>query len=187
MPDIFTYLSQPFAQHALLAAGLVAVMCGLIGPFVIMRNMAFAVHGTSELPLEHLLGAHGITLKREEAATAQRLGLRVSENGAVQIKTVLRGGLAEQAGMSAGDEWIGIEVRGQGWRIGKLDDIALYAGAEKEVTALVARDRRLLRLPLALEPRAPAGRGRGASRADIDTLSLDVADAAQAARWLDAP
>jgi zinc/manganese transport system permease protein len=49
MPDIFLYLSQPFAQHALLAASLVAVMCGLIGPFVIMRNMAFAVHGTSEL------------------------------------------------------------------------------------------------------------------------------------------
>lgn len=43
------YLSQAFAQHALLAAGLVAVICGLIGPFVISRGMAFAVHGTSEL------------------------------------------------------------------------------------------------------------------------------------------
>lgn len=43
------YLSQAFAQHALLAAGLVATMCGLIGPFVISRGMAFAVHGTSEL------------------------------------------------------------------------------------------------------------------------------------------
>lgn len=49
MPDIFFYLTQPFAHNALLAASLVAVMCGLIGPFVIMRNMAFAVHGTSEL------------------------------------------------------------------------------------------------------------------------------------------
>jgi zinc/manganese transport system permease protein len=43
------YLSQAFAQHALLAAGLVSIMCGLIGPFVISRGMAFAVHGTSEL------------------------------------------------------------------------------------------------------------------------------------------
>ncbi|HZT67565.1 MAG TPA: metal ABC transporter permease [Acidimicrobiales bacterium] len=43
------YLSLPFAQHALLAGGLVAVTCGLIGPFVITRNMAFAVHGTAEL------------------------------------------------------------------------------------------------------------------------------------------
>lgn len=43
------YLSQTFAQHALLAAALVAIMCGIIGPFVISRGMAFAVHGTSEL------------------------------------------------------------------------------------------------------------------------------------------
>lgn len=49
MSDLLFYLSQPFAQHALLAAALVAIMCGLIGPFVLMRNMAFAVHGTSEL------------------------------------------------------------------------------------------------------------------------------------------
>ena len=43
------YLSQPFAQHALVAGALVAVTCGLIGPFVVTRGMAFAVHGTSEL------------------------------------------------------------------------------------------------------------------------------------------
>jgi zinc/manganese transport system permease protein len=43
------YLSQPFAQHALVAGALVAVSCGLIGPFVVTRGMAFAVHGTSEL------------------------------------------------------------------------------------------------------------------------------------------
>ncbi len=49
MTDLLTYLGQPFAQNALLGATLVAVACGLIGPFVIMRSMAFAVHGTSEL------------------------------------------------------------------------------------------------------------------------------------------
>lgn len=49
MMDLPFYLSQPFAQHALLAAIIVAVICGIIGPFVIMRGMAFAVHGTSEL------------------------------------------------------------------------------------------------------------------------------------------
>jgi zinc/manganese transport system permease protein len=43
------YLSEPFAQHALLAGALVALTCGLIGPFVVTRGMAFAVHGTSEL------------------------------------------------------------------------------------------------------------------------------------------
>ncbi len=44
-----SYLQLPFAQHALLAGALVAVTCGLIGPFVITRRMAFAVHGASEL------------------------------------------------------------------------------------------------------------------------------------------
>ena len=43
------YLSQPFAQHALIAGALVASTCGLIAPFVVTRGMAFAVHGTSEL------------------------------------------------------------------------------------------------------------------------------------------
>jgi zinc/manganese transport system permease protein len=42
-------LSQPFAQHALLAAALVAVAGGIISPFVVTRGMAFAVHGTAEL------------------------------------------------------------------------------------------------------------------------------------------
>lgn len=43
------YLSQAFAWHALLASTLIAVICGVIGTFVILRGMAFAVHGTSEL------------------------------------------------------------------------------------------------------------------------------------------
>jgi zinc/manganese transport system permease protein len=49
MTGTVLYLSQPFAQHALIAGALVAVSCGLIGPFVVTRGMAFAVHGTSEL------------------------------------------------------------------------------------------------------------------------------------------
>jgi zinc/manganese transport system permease protein len=43
------YLQQPFAQHALLAATLIAIACGLLGPFVVSRGAAFAVHGTAEL------------------------------------------------------------------------------------------------------------------------------------------
>jgi zinc/manganese transport system permease protein len=43
------YLQQPFAQHALIAAGLIAIACGLLGPFVVARGAAFAVHGTAEL------------------------------------------------------------------------------------------------------------------------------------------
>ncbi len=117
------------------------------------------MHGIGELPLAALLAAHGVAQLDEPAQRAQALGLRVSENNAsgVQIKTVLRGGAAEQAGFAAGDDWIGIELpparRGQtpaAWRIVQLDDLALYLGAQNRCTAIVARDRRLLRLPLQL-------------------------------------
>jgi zinc/manganese transport system permease protein len=43
------YLSEAFVRNALIAATLVAVTAGLIGPLVIMRDLAFAVHGTAEL------------------------------------------------------------------------------------------------------------------------------------------
>ncbi|HVV74902.1 MAG TPA: metal ABC transporter permease [Mycobacteriales bacterium] len=43
------YLHQSFAQHALIAAALISIACGLLGPFVVTRGAAFAVHGTAEL------------------------------------------------------------------------------------------------------------------------------------------
>jgi zinc/manganese transport system permease protein len=46
---VWDYLQLGFAQHALIAATLVAVISGLIGPFVVSRDMAFAVHGSAEL------------------------------------------------------------------------------------------------------------------------------------------
>ena len=47
--NAFDYLQLPFAQHALIAATLIAIISGLIGPFVVARDMAFAVHGSAEL------------------------------------------------------------------------------------------------------------------------------------------
>ncbi|WP_406817458.1 metal ABC transporter permease [Mycobacterium sp. M23085] len=46
---LWDYLHVTFVQNALIAATLVAVTAGLIGPFVIIRDLAFAVHGTAEL------------------------------------------------------------------------------------------------------------------------------------------
>ena len=152
------------------------------------------VHSTAELPLAELLAAHGVALKPEQPQLAQRLGLRVTENHSVQLKTVLRGGPAEKAGMAAGDEWLGLQVQGQGWRIARLEDVAFYAGAATQVTAVVARDGRLLQLPMAL-PAAlaavapgkskPAGqRGRKATAATPDTISLTATDSTALGRWL---
>ena len=128
------------------------------------------VHSTRELPLKNLLQAQGLQVHVDPAQMAQRLGLRVSDaNGMVTIKAVLRGGAAEIAGFAAGDEWLGVDIgaRGQGgsWRLNKLDDLALLLGPERRATALVSRDKRLLRLPLVLPQGVTTWRIANAGRA----------------------
>ena len=139
------------------------------------REIQRWVHSTAELPLRELLESHGVAILEEPAQLAQRLGLRVSEANGVQIKTVLRGGAAEQAGFAAGDEWLGLEVsKGRShssWRLRKLDDLLLYAGDQSRIRALVARDQRLLTLTLPL-PR------------EARTWRLAIGDKARAGRWL---
>ena len=156
-------------------------------------ELARWVHGRDELPLKTLLEQHGVAVLEDPAQLAHRLGLRVSETGGVHIKTVLRGGIAEQAGFAAGDEWLGVEpaapsagkgktsakntaktgaqpVHG-GWRMSSLDDLTLYAGAANQVTALVARDKRLLRLAMTVPPA-------------LTTWRLAVKDATLLDQWL---
>jgi predicted metalloprotease with PDZ domain len=136
------------------------------------RELAAWVHGTRELSLRPLLEGAGVQVQEDAAALQQSLGLRTADSGGViQIKTVLRGGAAEQAGFAAGDEWLGIEVGGEGWRIAKLDDLTLYAGTHRKLTALVARDRRLLRLELSL----PVG---------VTTWRLSVGKTERVRAWL---
>lgn len=115
------------------------------------------VHSTTELPLRDLLSAQGIEVSADLSPMAQRLGLRVNETSAsMQIKAVLRGSAAEAAGLAAGDEWLGLDVgpvksgkpQGGSWRLSKLDDLPALLGRERQLVALVSRDKRLLRLPL---------------------------------------
>ena len=137
------------------------------------------VHSTAELPLDKLLLAQGVKPNRDKSPLAQQLGLRVSEAaGTVTLKTVLRGGAAESAGMAAGDEWLGIEFaaprRGtpvEAWRIHRLDDVEALRGGRPRLTALVARDRQLLRLTLDWP-------------ADQQSLRLVVGDAQRVGAWL---
>ena len=129
------------------------------------------VHSKTELPLKELLERHGLSVFEEPAQLAQRLGLRVTESQGVVIKTVLRGGAAESAGFAPGDEWLGIEAAKTGWRMSKLDDLLLYAGHKNKLQALVARDKRLLRLPLTL-PTA------------VTTWRLAIQDTNRVNQWL---
>ena len=145
------------------------------------------VHSTDELPLAALLAAHGVTLRPDTAQLAQRLGIRVAENHSVQIMTVLRGSAAEQAGFAAGDEWLGLRVKTQAWRISKLEDVAFYAGPQTKLVAVVARDGRLLELPLSLPAAVPPGsvaQGKSRRQPAPDTVNLTATDTAAASRWL---
>ena len=132
------------------------------------REIADWVHGTAELPLKTLLASQGVKVLEESSQLAQALGLRVVESNGITLKVVLDGGPAAKAGMAAGDEWLGVELpatktKGHatpatGWRLTRLDELPLYAGPARRVTALVAREQRLLRLPLALPEKSTTWR-----------------------------
>lgn len=147
------------------------------------QEMTAWVHGTKELPVHELLTAQGVSVFNDPAQLQQRLGLRVTEDHGIHIKVVLRGGAAEQAGFAPGDEWLGIQWgagrTAQSWRVHKLDDLALYVGGSKPVTALTAvivRDKRLIQLPLKLDVPPEAA----------STWRLAVQDAERVAAWLTA-
>jgi predicted metalloprotease with PDZ domain len=157
-------------------ADLTAVLQALSGRSF-TKEIAQWVHGTTDLPLQPLLARQGVTVLEEPAQIAQQLGVRVAESSGIHIKTVLRGGAAEQAGFAAGDEWLGVTV-GKGksashWRLSKLDDLLLYGGTASKIGALVARDKRLLTLALTL-PKS------------ITTWRLTVRDSSMVSQWLSA-
>lgn len=134
-------------------------------------ELAQWVHGTEELPVRSLLAQQGVKLRREPASIEQRLGLKATEDRGLHIKQVLMGGLAEKAGFAPGDEWLGLEVgkgrQASAWRLHKWADLSLAALPESQVTAVVARDKRLLKLSLRLPPALTA-----AHPADKDQLSV---------------
>jgi len=52
--DLWQY---PFVHQALMAGVITAIMTGVVGPFVTMRNMGFAVHGLAEVGFTGAAGA----------------------------------------------------------------------------------------------------------------------------------
>jgi predicted metalloprotease with PDZ domain len=156
----------PMAQDDLLA------VLSELGGRAYAKDLARWVHSTKDLPLTELLEAHGLMVNREPDQIAQQLGLRVKESGGLFVQQVLRASVAEKAGFAAGDEWIAVEAESGPWRMQTLDDLNIYTGKAKKVTALVARDKRLMTLSLTMPKPSQAVR-------------LSVRDAAAANKWLD--
>jgi predicted metalloprotease with PDZ domain len=156
-----------------------------LGGRLFAKEIKAWVHGTGELPVRELLAKHGVVVSDEPAQLQQRLGLRVAEAGGINIKVVLSGGAAEKAGFAQGDEWLGITIgaasNAQSWRIHKLEDLAQYisenATKNQKLTAILARDKRLIHLTLTW----PA---KSAERTWQFKASKEVSDAKQLSAWL---
>lgn len=153
------------------------------------------VHGTEELPLEQLLANTAIRISQTPAPLAQQWGLRCKEGNSIAIQAVLRGSIAEAAGMAAGDEWLGIELPASAsnhsanpsaWRIGSLAEVQSYLpstdankGKSKSknkppaFTAIIARDKRMLRLPMQLPASTLQSYKLVAAPADEQSASAD--------------
>ena len=121
------------------------------------------VHGTGDLPLQGLLERFGVQWQAQAPTLAQRLGLRVSESALTGVKAsnVLRGGAAERAGVSTGDELLAVD----GWRIRRIDEAQRFLKPGTPSTLLVSRDQRVLSLPLTL-PKDDSAFGAVALTAD---------------------
>jgi predicted metalloprotease with PDZ domain len=149
-----------------------------VGKRSFARELQDWVHGTDSLPVLKLLEQAGAKVQHDKAPLAQQLGLRVAEGASIHLKNVLRDGAAEAAGMAAGDEWLALEFApakrgqvGEAWRVSKLDEVNLLRGQRTLMTAVVARDKRLLRCPLNWP-------------AETQAVKLSVADVAKLAAWL---
>ncbi|NKY55985.1 metal ABC transporter permease [Nocardia flavorosea] len=109
-------LGYDFVQQAVLAAALLGLLAGAIGPLIISRQMSFAVHGTSELSLTGaaaaLLVGAGVGIGAIAGSVIAAvlfgvLGTRARERDSV-IAVVLSFGL----GLSVLFLWLGPERAG---------------------------------------------------------------------------
>ena len=138
-----------------------------VGGRAYTKELAAWVHGRGEVPLPALLDAAGVAQRHTPAAFAAALGLRLSEGAlsGVQVKSVLAGGAAARAGVSAGDELLAVG----GWRIRRLDDAQQWLAAGQPFELLLVRDQRVLTLRVQPDATTPP------------TLALALADKPSAA------
>ena len=136
-------------------ADIAQVLCDVAGR-PMDKELAEWVHGTTDLPLAGLLDSLGVSWQVLAPSLAQRLGLKVSESALTGIKLnqVMRGSVAEAAGMAAGDELLAVD----GWRLRRLDEALRVVHPGQAHDWLVVRDQRLqsLRLTLPDESSQPA-------------------------------
>lgn len=172
LDDVMRGLWQRSGGAAITEADILEVVAALGGP-ELARQLHQWVHGTDELPLPALCEQVGLQWGSEAASLAQRLGLRVTEQGGqVLVKQVLQGSAALRAGLAAGDEILACND----WRLRRLDEALLTLDAKqpRRLRLLVARDQRLvpLQLQLPLDSSGQPARLTLADTGSVHALSL---------------
>ena len=131
------------------------------------------VHGRGELPLDGALKQAGIQVDSEASGFAVGLGLKLAEGAltGVQVKSVLVGGAAAQAGVSAGDELLAVN----GWRIRRLDDAAQWCSGGQPFDLLLVRQQRVISLRVHPGGDAPWTRQFNlVARREVDAAASDL-------------
>jgi len=133
----------------------IAAALAQVGGRSYAKELKAWVHGTDDLPWPKLLDKVGVAWNQQPPSVAQRLGLRVSESAltGIKVSNVLRGGAAEAAGLSAGDELIAVD----GWRLRRLDDLTRLMTAKQAAQLLLSRDQRVHTLAIELPPEPTSG------------------------------
>ncbi|MCK6432141.1 MAG: M61 family metallopeptidase [Burkholderiaceae bacterium] len=131
------------------------------------------VHGTDELPLVELFKSAAVQWNTERAGWAASLGLRLSEGAVsgIQVRQVLAGSAASQAGICAGDELLAVD----GWRVRRLDDAQAWVPRQQAFDLLLVRDQRVRQLRV--QPQT-----QSALQELVTLASIDKAPAATLAR-----
>ncbi|MHB1690479.1 MAG: M61 family metallopeptidase [Thiomonas sp.] len=113
------------------------------------------VHGRDELPLKRLLASVGVRWSQGKPDALSSLGLRLDDaQGWPQVRQVLAGGWAEQAGLAPGD--ILLAINGQRASPEQLKRLHARGRAGDAWQAHVMRDARLMQLQAMLPAPGPA-------------------------------
>lgn len=135
--------------------------------------------GCEDLPLQALLDQHGITWTSKQGPLTQQWGVRIQDNnGSPKVQAVMRGSLAEQIGLSAGDEVLALD----GWRVKKAEDLATWHDAARAQVLMISRDQRILSLKVpacATSDKPKTQRGAPTATASSALIALSLADLSQ--------
>lgn len=164
-------VAQALADEAQHLPGLMPFKAGTT-PLQAWQNLLDRwTEGCDDLPLQTLLTQHGISWSSKPGSLTQRWGVRVQDsNGAAKVQAVMRHGLAQQIGLSVGDELLALD----GWRVKRGDDLATWYDAGRDQALLVNRDQRILTLTIPAQ--APTGK-RGKLKHTHADLSIEAPNA----------